>query len=90
MARMTLQGERERGALKTEAEWEYAARGEAVVRLRWGKEAGAVAWTSENSGSTTHAVCGKARDVYGLCDMSGNVCEWVSDWYGAYVTDRPM
>ena len=70
--------------LPTEAEWEYAARGGQSYAFAGGKEAGAVAWMGENSGWTTHAACGKARNGYRLCDMSGNVQEWVSDGYGEY------
>ena len=30
-------------------------------------------WYDDNSGGETHNVCGKDRNGYGLCDMSGNV-----------------
>jgi formylglycine-generating enzyme required for sulfatase activity len=72
--------------LPTEAEWEYAARGGASHVYAGSGELGEVGWYTDNSGSKTHAVCGKARNGYGLCDMSGNAWEWVADWYGAYPT----
>ena len=65
----------------TEAEWEYAARGGQSVEYAGSWEVGTVAWTNDNSGETTHPVCRKTRNGYGLCDMSGNVCEWTADWY---------
>ncbi len=70
--------------LPTEAEWEYAARGGESFAYAGSSNLDAVAWTSSNLGNTTHAVCGKQRNGYGLCDMTGNVYEWTGDWYGYY------
>ena len=73
--------------LPTEAEWEYAARGGS--KSKHYKYSGSnnfndVAWYSGNSGGKTHPVKGKAPNELGLYDMSGNVWEWCSDWYGSY------
>ena len=73
--------------LLTEAEWEFAARG--GNKSKGYKYAGSntidsVAWYSGNAGGKPHAVATKAPNELGLYDMSGNVYEWVNDWYGSY------
>ena len=75
--------------LPTEAEWEYAARGGSKSRgykYSGSNTLGDVAWYGGNSGSTTHPVATKSSNELGLYDMSGNVYEWCSDWYGDYAT----
>lgn len=72
--------------LPTEAQWEYAARGGknndgAKYSGSWSLDA--VAWYNSNSGGSTHPVKTKRPNSLGLYDMSGNVWEWCSDWYGS-------
>jgi formylglycine-generating enzyme required for sulfatase activity len=70
--------------LPTEAQWEYAARGGHTNVYAGADEAEAVGWIGQDSGRSTHPVCGKLRNGLGLCDMTGNVWEWTADRYGAY------
>lgn len=70
--------------LPTETEWEYAARGGDPYRYAGSKVLDDVAWYSTNSRKQTHGVCSKRQNGYGLCDMSGNVYEWVWDWKDDY------
>ena len=75
--------------LPTEAEWEYAARGRRKSRgykYAGGNDIGLVAWYSGNSGYETHLVATKQANELGIYDMSGNVWEWCSDWYGDYTS----
>ena len=69
--------------LPTEAEWAWAARGGQSYVYAGSSDLGSVAWYGGNSRGKTQPVCGKRRNGYGLCDMSGNVWEWVWDRYGA-------
>ena len=73
--------------LPTEAEWEYAARGgkhHSTYKYSGSDNVDEVAWHLNNSGGKTHEVGQKLPNVLGIYDMSGNVWEWCSDWYGNY------
>ncbi len=75
--------------LPTEVEWEYAARGGSRYsgnnnRFSGSDNIDTVGWYTENSKSTTHPVKTKLPNELGLYDMTGNVYEWCSTWYGGY------
>jgi len=68
--------------LPTEAEWEYAARS-GGKKTKWAgtsreSNLASYAWYAVN---VQHDVGEKAPNGLGIYDMSGNLWEWVSDWY---------
>jgi len=62
--------------LPTEAEWVY------VARDGWSPDG---SWTSDNSGYEKQKVCSRQFDSTSVCDIAGNVMEWVNDWLGYFV-----
>ncbi|MBQ9076764.1 MAG: SUMF1/EgtB/PvdO family nonheme iron enzyme [Muribaculaceae bacterium] len=74
--------------LPTEAEWEYAARGGNKSKgyvYSGSDNIGDVAFYISNTNSTNEVGLKQPNEL-GIYDMSGNVWEWCSDWFGEYAS----
>ena len=73
--------------LPTEAQWEYAARGDTTTPWYWGDHYGSATHHAWHAGNTqkTQPVGTRIANAFGLKDMAGNVYEWVQDcWHDHY------
>jgi formylglycine-generating enzyme required for sulfatase activity len=73
--------------LPSEAQWEKAARGPEIRMYPWGNSAPEARFANYNlnvGGTTEVGKYPQGTSPYSVLDLSGNVQEWVWDWYGNY------
>lgn len=84
--------------LPREVEWEMAARGTTPVRYPWGGAGAGCGLAATLAADNSQRSCSGKKpsrvgahvagaSPFGVLDMSGNVEEWVQDWYAETVSD---
>jgi len=79
--------------LPTEAEWEYASRGglnNHNYKYSGSNDINQVGWHLGNSNNHTNLIGLKNSNELGIYDMTGNVFEWVWDFYGPYTVNSVL
>ncbi|MBV11160.1 formylglycine-generating enzyme family protein [Rubinisphaera sp.] len=89
--RQSLQTQGYLAGLPSEAQWEYACRAGTETEYYSGDGEAALSaagWFGNNSENKTHPAGKKEANMFGLCDMHGNVWEWCGDVWDEFAYSK--